>query len=165
MFNSFISYENIVPLIAPVDTGSTATASPYVALNGAHRVAFLVQFGVTTPNATSDIIDVTLEAATDPAGAETAITFAYRKSSAVTANTWGAITTATATGAELTDDDEGMALWIEVDPDALGASDYRYLRVKIEQNAFTVALASVVAFLDPRYRLATMKTSTASASA
>src|SRR5512139_1963459 len=144
--NPFVQYENIMPLLAPVDTGTTAVKTPYVNLKGAHRVAFLVQFGVTTPNATTDIIDVTVEAATAEGGTEAAIAFSYRKSGVVADNTWGAITTATATGAELTDDDEGKSLWIQVDPDSLAASDYAYLRVGIEQNAFTAAFASVVAF-------------------
>lgn len=165
MHNKFAEYENVVPLIAPVDLGTTATASPYVAIKGAHAVAFLVMFGVTTPNATTDIIDVTVEAATAADGTEAAVVFQYRKSSAVTANTWGAITTATTTGAELTDDDEGMSLWIEVDPDALAASDYAYVRVKIEQNAFTASFAAVVAFVDSRYKMTTMTSVTASASA
>ncbi len=164
--NLFAQYDNVFPLIQPVDLGSTATATPYVYLRGAHRLAFLVQFGVTTPNASTDIIDVTVECATtENAGTEAAVAFRYRKSSAVTANTWGAITTATTTGAELTDDDEGMSLWIEVDPDALGASDYQYVRVMIEQNAFSACFASVVAFIDTRYKMNTMASATASASA
>lgn len=162
--NPFVMYENVFQLIAPVDLGSTATKTPYVDLKGAHHLSFLVQFGVTTPNASSDIIDVTVECATAEDGTEAAVIFQYRKSGLVTANTWGAVTTATVTGAELTDDDEGMSLWIDINPDALAANDYRFVRLNIEQNAFTVCLASVVAFLDPIYRMGTMVSATASAS-
>jgi hypothetical protein len=163
-FNSFVEYNNVYPILLPVDLGTTDTATPYVALNGAHSVGFLVMFGVTTENATTDIIDVTVEAATIESGTEAAITFNYRLSSAVTANTWGALTAATTTGAELNKNHEGMSLWIEVDPQALAANDYRFLRVKATINAFTVCLYSVVAFLEPRYALYTMKTATACAS-
>jgi hypothetical protein len=163
-FNSFAEYTNVYPILLPVDLGTTDTATPYIALNGANSVAFLVMFGVTTEAATTDIIDVTVEAATIESGSEAAIVFNYRLSSAVTANTWGAITAATATGAELNKNHEGMSLWIEVDPQALAASDYKFLRVKATINAFTVCLYSVVAFLGPRYSMYTMKTATACAS-
>lgn len=165
MANQYALYENVVPLLQPVDLGTTATATPYINLKGAHRCSFLVQFGVTTPYASTDIIDVTMEAATAEDGTEAGIAFKYRVSSAVTANTWGAITTATTTGAELTDDHEGMSLWIDADVDALAASDYACLRLRIEMNAFTVCLGSAVAFLDTRYKMTTMVSSTASASA
>lgn len=165
MLNSFGQYNNVFPLLAPVDLGSTATELPHVALKGAHRVAFLVQTGVTTPNASTDIVDITVLAATaEGAVTQTAIAFQYRKSTGVTANSWGAVTTATATGAELTDDDEGYSVWIEVDADALAASDYTHLHLHIEQNAFTAFFASAVAFIDTRYKMTTMATATACAS-
>ncbi len=164
--NTFGMYDNIFPLLAPVDLGSTATNLPHVALKGAHRVAFLVQTGVTTPNASTDIVDITVVAATaEGAVAQTAVAFKYRKSTGVTANSWGAITTATTTGIELTDDDEGYSVWIEVDPDALAASDYTHLHLNIEQNAFTAFFASAVAFIDTRYKMTSMSTATACASA
>ncbi len=164
--NTYAQYDNVFPLLQPVDLGSTATNLPSVALKGAHRISFLVQCGVTTPNASTDIVDITVVAATaEGAVAQTAVAFKYRKSSAVTANTWGAITTATTTGVELTDDDEGFSLWIEVDPDTLGASDYTHLHLNIEQNAFTAFFASAVAFIETRYRMNTMATATACASA
>lgn len=166
MFNSFAEYDNVFPILAPADLGSTKTQLPSVALKGAHRVAFLLMQGVTTPNATSDIIDVSLVAATaEGAVTQTPIAGYYRKSSAVTANTWGAITAFTTTGVELTDDDEGMAIWIEADADALAASDYTHLHLEVEQNAFTAFFASCVAFIDTRYKQATMATATACASA
>jgi hypothetical protein len=166
MLNSFGQYNNVFPLLAPVDLGSTATDLPHVALKGAHRVAFLVQTGVTTPNASTDIVDITVVAATaEGAVTQTAIAFQYRKSTAVTANSWGAVTTATATGVELTDDHEGYSVWIEVDADALAASDYTHLHLHIEQNAFTAFFASAVAFIDSRYKMTSMTTATACASA
>jgi hypothetical protein len=163
--NTLAMYDNVVPLIAPADLGTTATATPYVNLKGAHRLAFLVQFGVTTPNATTDVIDITVEAATAEGGAEANVAYTYRKSGLVSANTWDGPTAAASTGIDLTDGDEGLSLWIEVDPAALAANDYQYARVRIEMNAFTACFASAVAFLGARYKQTTMVSVTASASA
>ena len=164
--NTFGMYDNVFPLLAPADLGSTATNLPSVALKGAHRVAFLLQQGVTTENATTDIIDITVVAATaEGAVTQTAITFKYRKSTAVTANSWGAVTTATATGIELNKNDEGYSVWIEVDADELAASDYTHLHLNVEMNAFSAFFASVVAFIDTRYKMTSMATATACASA
>src|SRR5512137_2505515 len=97
-FNSYGQYNNIFPLLNPADLGSTRTDLPSVALKGAHRIAFLVQQGVTTPNATSDICDITVVAATaEGAVTQTAIAGYYRKSTGVASNAWGAITAFTAT--------------------------------------------------------------------
>ncbi len=164
-FNSFVQYNNVVPLKQPVDAGTTDFVLPYVNLKGAHHLAWLIQFGVTTENATTDVIDVTVEAATtENGGTEVAVAYNYRKSSAVTANTWGAVTAATTAGIDLTDEDEGMSLWIELDPDTLAADGYQFARVAVALNAFTVCLVSAVAFLDTRYKMTTMQSSTASAS-
>lgn len=164
-FNSFGQYDNVFPLLNPADLGSTATNIPMVALKGAHRVAFLVQQGVTTPNATSDICDITVLAATaEGAVAQTAITGYYRKSTGVGANAWGAVTAFTATGVELTDDDEGFSLWIEIDAATLANSDYTHLHLNVEQNAFSAFFLSCTAFIDTRYKMGTMATATACAS-
>jgi len=165
-FNNFVEYNNVFPLLNPADLGSTATNIPSVALKGAHRIAFLVQQGVTTPNATSDICDITVMAATaEGAVAQTAITGKYRKSTGVGANAWGAVTAFTATGIELTDDDEGFSLWIEIDPSELAASTYTHLHLNVEQNGFTVFFLAATAFIETRYRMTTMQTATACASA
>jgi len=163
--NVFAQYNNVVPLVQPIDLGTTDTATPYVQLKGCHRLAFLVQFGVTTEAATANIIDVLVECASVETVAETAIAFNYRLSSAVTANTWGAITAATATGAELNKNHEGMSLWIEIDPDLLGTSDYKFCRLNFVVGSFTAVFVSVVAFLDSRYKMTTMQSATAAASA
>jgi hypothetical protein len=163
--NTLAFYDNVVPLIQPVDLGTTDTATPYVQLKGAHRLAFLVQFGVTTQNATTDIIDVRVECASVETETETAVAFNYRLSSAVTANTWGAVTAATATGAELNYLKEGMSLWVEVDVDTMGTSDYKFARLNIIVNAFTAVFVSVVAFVDARYKKTTMTSVTSAASA
>ena len=164
--NTLAMYDNVYPILAPADLGSTATDLAYVDLLGVNYCAFLLQTGVTTPNATTDIIDITMDACSvESGGAETAVVFNYRKSSATSANTWGAVTTATVTGAELVDDDEGMSLWIEVDVDAMAANKYRYVKLHIEQNAFSAMFVSCCAFVGHRYHMTTMVSVTASASA
>ena len=134
-FNTLALYDNIVPLKQPVDAGTTDFSTPYVNLKGAHKVAFLVQFGVTTENATTDVIDVTVQGATAEGGAEAEVAYNYRISSAVTANTWGAVTAATTAGIDLTDEHEGMSLWIEPDMGVLWAADYAYVRLSVALNA------------------------------
>jgi len=165
--NTLLGYTNIMPLLAPVDIASNITATGYVAMKGVNRVGFLVNFGVFTPNATTDFEVMTLEAATAEGGTETAIGYNYRLSGAVTANTWGAITAVGATGAYIDGvTGDGVSYWIEVDPDTLAASDYRYLRVKLTDNTnSTVCLVAVNAFLDQVYRQTTYVSATASASA
>jgi len=165
--NSFVQYDNIVPLLAPVDIASNITATPYVDLKGANRVAFLVNFGVFTPAATTDFEVITVEAATDPAGTEAAIGYSYRLSGIVGTNTWGAVTAVGATGAYINGvTGDAVSYWIEVDPDSLAASDYRYLRVKLtDETNSTVCLVAVNCFLGQKYRMTTFISSTASASA
>lgn len=165
MNNTFGMYENVVPLLAPVDIASTVTASPYMDLKGANHAAFLVMFGAITSATLLDTEDITVEAATAVDGTEASISFSYRKSGAVGANTWGTIASATLVAMAASVDDN-MAVWIDIDPDALAASDYRYVRVKLTDNPdMTACLAAVVGFIDPRYKKYTMTSVTASASA
>ena len=115
-------------------------------------------------NATTDVIDATVQGATAEGGAEAEVAYTYRISSAVTANTWGAVTDGTTAGIDLTDEHEGMSLWIEPDMGALWAGGTPYVRLSVALNAFTVSLVSAVAILDTRYSMTTMQSSTASAS-
>lgn len=165
MFNSFVGYTNIMPLIAPVDIASTVTASPYVDLKGVHQCAFLVLTGLATSATLLDVEQITVEAATAADGTEAQIDFRYRKSGVVTANTWAAITAASVISVAASADD-GLAYWIEVDVDGLAANDYRFVRVKLTDNPdMTAMLTSVVAFMNPRFHQTTFASATASASA
>jgi hypothetical protein len=163
---NLLGYTNIMPLIAPIDAGSNILTSPYVAMKGVNRIGFLVNFGVFTPAATTDFEVMTIEAATAEGGAEAAIAYNYRLSGAVTANTWGAITAVGATGAYINGvTGDGVSYWLEVDPDTLAASNYRYLRVKLTDDTnSTVCLVAVNAFIEPVYRQTTYVSATASAS-
>ena len=167
MANPFVGYDNIIPLLAPVDIASTATACPYMDLRNAQKASFLISFGAITSATATDEFVITIEAATAEGGAEAAIDFRYRKSGAVGANTWGAVTTvAAATGLGMgADDSDDMAVWVEVDPDALAASDYRFARVVLTDNDdMTACLVGVVGIIEARYKQTTHISATASAS-
>ena len=163
--NPFVGYDNFIPLLAPVDLAGTATRSIYMDLKGANRAAFLVCFGAITGTATDTMV-VTVEAATAEGGSEAAVAFSYRLSGAVGANTWGAITAATTAGVALTVSDDDKLLWIEIDPGAMAASDYRYVRVLLTDTPdMANCLVGVMGVLDASYKQTTFVSATASASA
>lgn len=169
MANQFVGYDNIVPLVAPV-AGTTGTiTSPYVDLRNANKASFLVMFGAITSTTTTDAMVITVECATAEGGTEAAVEYRYRLSGAVGANTWGAVTTVASTGfSMLADTHDNMSLWVEVDPDALAANDYRYARFKAtpapasQMEAYVI---SALAILEARYKQSTHISATASASA
>lgn len=164
MGNPYGMKQNIVPLIAPVDTAATAIASPFVALQSAHALRFLLFFGVITAASADQSVTVTVEAATTGAtGSEAAIAFNYRKSDAVGANVWGAITAATSAGLAIATTDDGKAVLIEVDPAAVQTAkeDATHVRVVITPDGGgTVTLVTALAEIDPRYMGSTMESAT-----
>ena len=168
MSNPFVEYDNIVPLLAPQDITTAITASAYMDLKYAHRAAFLVVFGNVHGSTSTDREVVTVQGATDPAGTEAAIAFNYRLSGALGDNTWGAITAGeAAVGVSINPGaDDNKLLWIQIDPDALAASDYRYVRVLLTDTPdMDNCLVAVLGLTEPRYKQTTHKSVTASASA
>lgn len=166
MANPFVGYDNIICFLAPQDIVSTATTCPYVDLRNAQKASFLLQFGAITSTTATDDWTITIEAATAEGGTEAAVAFRYRKSGVVGSNTWGAITTADTTGVIAAPDaDDNVGYWIEIDPDALAASDYRYARVKLTDVDSEATLVAGFAFLEARYKQTTHISATASASA
>ena len=150
--------ENIVPLKAPVDSAGTAFATPYVNLSNALHCTFIAYFGVVTSASADQSVIVTLEASTSTTSnaTEVALPFKYRKSGATGANSWGAVTQATAAGAAIATDDDGKMIAIDVDPAAIeaahGQRDAKYVRLVMGIDAGgTVTLNSVLAILDPAY--------------
>ena len=68
--------EQIVPLVAPVDSAGTAYATPFVDLKNALHATFFYYMGVVTAASADQNIVVTMEAATAPAsGGEVQIPF------------------------------------------------------------------------------------------
>ena len=166
--NAFVGYDNIVPILAPVDQTSTDVNTAYVDLKGANRAAILLVFGNVHSGTPGDTMTITVEAATDPAGTEAAIAFKYRASGGIGDNTWGAITSALAAGFTVAITDDSKLYWLEVDPDALAANDYRYIRVSIDPTVsgqMANCVVGAMALLDTKYKMTTYVSATASASA
>lgn len=164
MAANFGEYENIVPLVAPVDGTSGSPASPYMDLKTANRASFLIYFGVVTSATATDTLTVTLEASTASASnaTEESVAFKYRLSeTAAAGNTWGAITDATSDGLSMGASTvfDGFALLIDVDPQAITAKkpDARFVRVQLTPSAAYSALNyTVIGFIEPRYKQTTM---------
>lgn len=163
--NNILTFaENILPLKAPVDSGGTAYATPYVNMTNVLHATFLVYFGVITAASADQDIIVTVEASTAAASnaTEVNIPFKWRLSGATGANTWGAVTTAVAANGVTIDtvNDDGKLLLIDVDPAVIeathGQRDAKYVRVVVGIDAGgTATFNSVVALLAPRYPQAT----------
>ena len=170
MANPFVGYDNIIPLLAPVAATTGTLTSAYMDLKGAHKASFLIMFGAITSTTVTDELVVTVDAATtDDGGTEIAVPFTYRKSGAVGANTWGAVTTCTSTGFGFgADDSDNMLGWVQVDPDAMAADGFRYIRFVITPSPASQMEAYVaggVGILESRYKQTTHISATASASA
>lgn len=163
--NPYAEYENVIPLIAPVDTAATAIQTPFVDLKTAHRLAVAVYFGViTTTSADQPGPTVTVVCSTAATTvSETEIAFNYRLSTATGANSFGAVTAATSAGVATTNADDGKMMWIEVDPAVVQAkgTDKRFVSVFVTPDAgATVTLVGAVGFVQPRYKGATMISTT-----
>jgi hypothetical protein len=156
--------ENILPLIAPVDTAATAIATPFLDMRKALHTTILIYFGVVTAASADQGVTVTLVAATSAAStSETAIAFRYRLSGATGANTLGAITAAAAAGVVIGTTDDNKLLLIDVDPAALPAigADNVFVRAIITPDAGgTVTLAAAIALSDPHYPSITQQSMT-----
>ncbi len=158
-------YENIVPLVAPIDAATTTPVqTPYLDIASANRAAFLIYFGVVTSTTATDTMTITVEASTASTSnaGEEAIAFNYRVSAAVaTGNDWGAVTAATSDGVSLGASTvfDGFAMQIDVDPQYVVEKkpDARWVRVVMtESAAYSVLLYTVIGFIAPRYKQTTM---------
>lgn len=154
--NTFNEYSNIIPLLAPVDKVSTAWATPWVDLKTAHECRFFLFCGLLT-SATADTAAVTIECACEAGSdSEAAISFYYRTSGAVGANTWGAITSADTTGFNLSTGTDGLMYTIEVDP-AVAANgntnkNGRFVRMVLGAWSDTIAASLEAAWCEIRTR-------------
>ena len=157
--------DNILPLVAPVDTAATEKGTPFIDLRKSLRTTVLVYFGVVTATSADQNITVTLQAATSAAStSETAMAFRYRLSGATGANTWGAVTAATTAGVSLdTTTSDNKMLLIDIDPAAFPAvaNDAYFARVVVTPDAGgTVTLLSAIAITDPQYSQVTHQSMT-----
>lgn len=164
--NPLVGYDNIIPLLAPQDIASTATATSYMDLKGANRAAFLISIGAITTATATDTEVITIEGATAADGTEAAVAFSYRLSGALGANTWGAVTACASTGLSIASTDDNKLVWVELDLGTMAASDYRFARVVLTDTPdMTAFLVGVVGVLDVKYKQTTFVSATASASA
>lgn len=141
---------HVLPVLAPVDAGSTTKYTDVVFLKHYEGVKFLIPFGVITGD--SAVVKV-YECDDSTPSNSTAIAFKYRLSAAVNADSMGAITDATAAaGATITADDDGKMLEIQVDGRQL-SEGYPAVRVEIDPgSSMSVCLVAAVAeFYGPRY--------------
>lgn len=162
MGNQFVQYDNVFPLLAPVDIAGTATATPYVDLKTAHDATLFVYVGgITTASADQTAgPTITIECATGGASASNEVNyeFQYRLSAATGTNTWGAVSSATA-GVDLTVTGDGKMLAINIDPAAVQTAleDARYVRAVITPGTGG-ATCLVAAWIEirSRYKMTTM---------
>lgn len=138
-----------LPVLAPVDAGSTTKNTDVVFLRHYEGVKFTIPFGVIT----GDDAVVTVEECDDATPSNyTAIPFKYRKSAAVGADSMGAIADATVAGVTVSSGDDGKELVIEVDGRQL-SDGYPGVRCVIDPgSSMSVCLVAAVAeFYGPRY--------------
>jgi hypothetical protein len=162
MATKYGMYENVIPLLAPVDIAATATNTSFVDLDGAHEVSFFVYFGVITAASTAQTgPTITIHCATTAATtAATTIPFYYRLSAATGTNTWGAVTSCASSGYTISISGDGMMVQFIVDP-AEAQADHdlgRYLYVRVTPLATygTPTLVSIFAVTNPRYKQTSM---------
>ena len=156
----------LLPILAPVAGTTSAVASAYIDAADFNWLSFLVNFGVTTSDST-DTITVTVECSTAASSnaTEVSLPFEYRKTAAVGTDTIGDITSvSTGTdGVTITAEEDAVALLIEINPDAIGASlaDGRYLRVVVTPSAAVGAFVACANFLgEPKYQRNSIPSST-----
>jgi hypothetical protein len=166
IYDRFASALNTIPLLAPQDTAATALTTPYVKLGGAHGGTLFVQFGsLTAATAADQPVVVTLLAATVQAGTSaSAVTFNYRLSGAIGANSWGAITAATTAGVSVSaDTGDNKMVAIDIDPSDIlrQKADAIYVAAVVTPDAgATASLVNAFVQLEPRVSQATMVSAT-----
>lgn len=151
-------------LKAPVDSAGTAFATNWIDLKNMVHYQFIDYFGVVTATSTDQPVVVTIEAATAAAsGAEVAVSFKYRQSGAVTADTLGAVTAATSTGVSVGTDQDGTFFLIDIDVADLERqlADARFIRLVQGIDAGgTVTLNAILGIGHPRNALLTHQSAT-----
>ena len=146
----------VLPVLAPVDTTTSAVSTEAVSLAQAHWCTFIVQFGNFTSDSTDTVV-LTVESSTASATAATdeAIAFSYRLSAAVATDSMGAITAATSDGATFgADSDDSKCVIIDVDPSYVAGkdTDAKFVRVVATPSSNVGALLiSALAFVEPRF--------------
>jgi proline racemase len=165
--HSYLDNKKELNLLAPQDIVATATPSAYVNVsNAAGTIEFQIPFGAIASTDATGEVAVTIEASTAGSSnaTETAIAFRYRLSGAVATDSMGALTSATATGAAISEASDNKTLFLFVEPSQLAAvgADFKFLRVVIAPTAETTStiVGGVHCSFVPRYAQATQPSST-----
>jgi hypothetical protein len=158
--------EKFVPLLAPADIATSATATPYVDLKDVLDCTFEVILGVVTATSADQTIAITVEASSAAASnaTEAAIAFSYRLSGAIGTDTMGAITAATSAGYTLAETNDSKLILVQVDPAAVQGAvsnlNGRFVRLVVTPGTGVSAVfVSVIAVLKPRHAAVTMVSS------
>lgn len=138
---------HVIPMLAPVDQAAVAKESDIVKLTYAKKVRFIVQFGVITGDAV--VLTIVPCDDTTPSNTTTAITFAYRKSSAVGTDNMGAVATSAALSVSAGDD--GKTVVIEVEGQDLPAGYPCCKCVATPGGSMSVCLVAMVAEVETMY--------------
>jgi len=168
MASQFEMYQNVVPLVAPIDGTTGTVATGYLDMGTFHRGTLFIYFGVVTSTTDTDTVTVTLEcsSASTSDASEEAIPFQYRLSGTVAiGNTWGAVGSATSAGLSLGASTvfDGKCLGIDIDPSVFVGHmpEAKYVRAQVTPSAaYSVMLYSAFAVTEPRYRQTTMVVAT-----
>lgn len=143
----------VAGLYAKADLFDTAATTDYVCLRDFRRITFIISTGVATGGTANGT--VTLNAATSAAGAgATTMAFRYRAcASSTTVDTWGALTTATATGFSMTAASNYIYI-CEVNAEDVQAAlaSANFVSLTVTEVTNDPIVASVIAILsEPRY--------------
>ncbi len=137
--------------IAPVaDFADSTQYTDIFNVSNYKQTTFLIVKGVGTTGTST----ITVQACDDVSASNTsAVAFRYR--ACTTLDTWGALTDATSAGFDTTAGSNQL-YEIVVDNDVVGASGYKYLRLKMVEVVNSPVLGGVLVHLgQPRYPQAT----------
>jgi len=143
---------HMLPIKASVDAGSTDVGTEWFNMRDYNWADVLVNMGAIT----GDTLVVTVEeSTTNSSGAEVAIPFVYRLSSAVATDSLGAATTCDSGGVTVAATDDNKTLVVSIDPQSLDEG-YNYARLWFNLGgSMSAFLVGANAILTPRYPSAT----------
>ena len=139
---------HFVPLLAPIDTTTSAVFSAGTRVRNYRWCTFLVELGVCATIGTLTVYESTSAATTSAV----TMPFWYRLADTVGVDALAASTSCASTGVAYAAQGTGTAYVIDVDP-ATMTDGYDYLRVCVTPAAGAggATLVSVSALLEPRY--------------
>jgi hypothetical protein len=154
MAMDFLFDHHIVNGIVPkADAFATAGTTDFISLANYRRLTFVIHTGNATGGTADGVITV-LASASAAGSSTTALTFRYRVSaSSTTVDTWGALTTATASGVSMTAGDNYIytveVLADEVEAEAAGKYFVACKVTEVTNDPIDAAVLCILS--EPRY--------------